>query len=208
MLDYLTLQRVLAPSTHDTPSKLVSLAGEHFLTFTGTTTLVMVMSHCFIVTVWQCSQSSTYLALHWSWQPLSTEPRRTKMMRTSASDDVAGGGAVFMVLISVWCPLILNLHSVGREGPSCLHALTISGWLRRGGGGGSISSSLLTLLLSQHRASGFRLHPPTSQSFLKLPVSRISLVIPSDVSERIKLSCWKNISNKYLMYQNILIFEK
>ena len=31
---YLTLHRVLAPSTQDTPSKVVSLTGEHFLTGT------------------------------------------------------------------------------------------------------------------------------------------------------------------------------
>ena len=50
------------------------------------------------------------------------------MMTSEASDgDGGGGGGVFMVLISVWCEGILSLHSVGRECPSCLHALTISG---------------------------------------------------------------------------------
>ena len=60
-------------------------------------------------------------------------------MRIIASDGGGGGGGVggvFMVLISVWTEVILGLHSVAREGPSCppvrasvysLHGLTSSG---------------------------------------------------------------------------------
>ena len=120
---YLTLHRVLAPSTHETPSKLVWLRGEHFLTFTGTITFFIRMSHCFTWTVWQCSQSSTYLALHCSWQPASTVPRRTKTMMTTGS---GGGGGEFMVLISVWREVIWSDHN-NIERPTCP---TVPPWLR------------------------------------------------------------------------------
>ena len=208
---YLTLHRVLAPSTHDTPSKLVCLTGEHCLTFTGSITFFIRMSHCFTCTVWQCSQSSTYLALHSSWQPLSTVPNRTNTMMTTAS----GGGGLFMVLISEWCGVIPSVHNIERlERPTCP---SVPPWLRsaytlwRAAAywelpvvpiSSSPHSSLPTLLASRQRASTIKKWKPYQATTTGRKASRSDFACHSRGNFHVRKIL------QILVYQNILIFEK